>query len=473
MRLRYLSDLFYRLLLGFSVIGLFILLSACGTVPTTSEPTALTPTIEISEAVATLSLPTFTVVLPTSTVSQPTNTIPLPTLTQQSSETPGITPSPETTPTLEATSTSEPTSTSEAVAISETSEVNATATTSEEPTVTIAPSSEPAGTATSTIALPTFTPQPGDTSVPLPTETALIPTRTQTATPTEIPLVVTATSTEIPVVPTPLPTDVPLVATSIPTNVPPVSTPIPTDVPPVATSIPTNVPPVATPIPTDVPLVATSIPTDVPIEVTPSVVTPDTDENPPDTFFAALPLDTFTALPTLENIDYSQINPAQTTQYWELRFAFPGETSEVIGSGGSREGIDAALLAEFDILTAESGFDVQCMPAYCFKYVVSIRDNQIQTWQTVEELKVFLGPIDRVEEAILFVAAHEYGWSNEAGKETGSFRMIADGYEFIVLQLVDDCDPVQTDRFFLNMTTSGTLTIQHSSIWTQYMGMCI
>ena len=116
---------------------------------------------------------------------------------------------------------------------------------------------------------------------------------------------------------------------------------------------------------------------------------------------------------------------------------------------------------------------MECLPSYCFKYIASISGDQIETWQTVDELKTFLGSIDSPEKAILLAAANEYSWNNQAGKETGAIRAVADGYELIVTKLVETCDPVQTDRYLLHISSSGEITIKHSEIWRQHFGMCI
>ena len=113
-------------------------------------------------------------------------------------------------------------------------------------------------------------------------------------------------------------------------------------------------------------------PTATTVEPTPRASNPEPDVTPTSEFFSTLSLDEFTNLPQLAELNYDNIKPAQNVDYWELRFAFPGETAEVVGARGSKDGIDPDLLLQFDVLTVEEGFDVECLPSYCFKYIASI-----------------------------------------------------------------------------------------------------
>lgn len=184
-------------------------------------------------------------------------------------------------------------------------------------------------------------------------------------------------------------------------------------------------------------------------------------------------LDVFELIPPLAQLDYGAIRPAEPYDYWELRESFEGERHDVIGSGGvrARPEIDPEILAAFDSVTVSAGFAPFCLPGHCFRYIASILGASIETWQTAQQVAVFLGTIDTREEAILLALAHDYHWG--ATKETGAIRAIPQGYELVVLKTVSFCDPVQTDRFILHVLGSGRLEVAKSEVWHKESGVCI
>lgn len=190
--------------------------------------------------------------------------------------------------------------------------------------------------------------------------------------------------------------------------------------------------------------------------------------------FPTVNLDDFQTIPLLENLNFDQVRPAVAYDYWELRFAFGGEdTFSVIGNSGvtNLTQIPNHIMQAFAGTRSTSGFDVECLPGYCFKYIASIRGSQIDLWNTAEDLVAFLGLIDSSADAILLATADGYSW--EGIIEGGAMRKIPDGYQFIAQRLVDDCDPVQTDRFLFNISATGSITILGSEIWTKLDGACI
>jgi hypothetical protein len=42
-----------------------------------------------------------------------------------------------------------------------------------------------------------------------------------------------------------------------------------------------------------------------------------------------------------------------------------------------------------------------------------------------------------------------------------------------VLKLVAYCDPIQTDRFLLHVSSSGVVTERSREVWRQSFGVCI
>ncbi len=65
--------------------------------------------------------------------------------------------------------------------------------------------------------------------------------------------------------------------------------------------------------------------------------------------FAVLQM--FDLIPALETIDVSGVNPAHSSEIWELRDSFFSEFHTVVLSGGTvgREELDEELLVRFDL----------------------------------------------------------------------------------------------------------------------------
>jgi len=185
-------------------------------------------------------------------------------------------------------------------------------------------------------------------------------------------------------------------------------------------------------------------------------------------------LEDFSALPPLEALDYASVTPAGDQDYWELRFSFEGQGYEVLGSGGSKSKaeLDPGVREAFETAHSEIGFDIDCLPGFCYKYVASVKGASVELWTSPEELASFLAPLESEEDAILFTKAHGYYWVG-GDVETGAIRAVSGGYELVVLKLVEVCDPVRVDRFRLYVSEAGGLSVRGSEVWQEHLGACI
>ena len=179
-------------------------------------------------------------------------------------------------------------------------------------------------------------------------------------------------------------------------------------------------------------------------------------------------------LPAYESIAFSQLRPANNPQYWELRFSWgaSGPADRVIASGGTmtREQLDPATQSALQNLRVPTGFHPSCLPAFCFKYVVSVRNGVITTHRTTAELKDFLGDIDNLEEALVLLDAHGFYWTS--GDDTG-YRVAGSGWDFVALELVKFCAPVQTDRARISIRRDGSLSESAREVFAKLENACI
>jgi hypothetical protein len=191
-------------------------------------------------------------------------------------------------------------------------------------------------------------------------------------------------------------------------------------------------------------------------------------------------LATFTPLVELEALDVADdVMLAEATTYWELRRASTsGDIYEVVLNAGDKcaEADDVSLCSqEFDDLSATSGFGPSCLPGDCVQYIAVNRGNTNQLLTSPEELVAFLGNIDTPTEAALVAYSHRYGWdiTSEPRGAAGGVRATADGYELLVTELTQDCDPVVTDRVQLTVSTAGEATVVRRQVYSALCGACI
>jgi hypothetical protein len=185
----------------------------------------------------------------------------------------------------------------------------------------------------------------------------------------------------------------------------------------------------------------------------------------------------FTQLSDLGWLDVADVMLARETTYWELRRSVPGggEGFDVLLHSGEKC-VDAAnpeaCRVEFDALVAETGFGPSCLPGQCIQYIAVNRGNTNQLILTREELVVFLGNVDTPVEAALLAHAHGYTW-DATMPDAGSVRAVEDGYELLVTELTQFCDPVVTDRVLLHVGIEGTAQPMRRQVYSSLCNACI
>jgi hypothetical protein len=172
-------------------------------------------------------------------------------------------------------------------------------------------------------------------------------------------------------------------------------------------------------------------------------------------------------LPDYDDLDFSLVEPSSPFLLWEIREGVEGGPHRVVASGGisSRDAVAAEVLAQFDAATATTGFDVGCLPGYCYKYVVTLQGSTVRTWNTVPQLVEFMGTINNEVEAAIVASAGGYYWGRTG--DTGGIRDVFDGYELVVLRIVRFCAPVQTNRYVVVVSAAGVLRELRGEVWSR------
>jgi hypothetical protein len=184
--------------------------------------------------------------------------------------------------------------------------------------------------------------------------------------------------------------------------------------------------------------------------------------------------DAFEAVPSFDQQDFSQIAPAESTEYWELHFRMGGAFHRIVDSGGSlsREELPDSLHTILDSVAPYPGFGVGCMPSFCHYYLAVIQNGALSTIRDAQGLRRFLGRVDNEVEALLIVKAEGYYWGG--GVESGAIRRVSGGFEVVALRLVYACAPFRTDRILLRVDAdSGNVKRLRSEIWEYDKESCI
>lgn len=184
----------------------------------------------------------------------------------------------------------------------------------------------------------------------------------------------------------------------------------------------------------------------------------------------------FARLEEFEDLSYGSITPSQSYQYWELRHTFGrgSENDRTLASGGTRlrSELNAATLAALESAVPASGFFNGCLPAHCYTFILAVdAGGTVRVINSQAALVEFLAPITSLAEAALIVHSHNTFWS--VGAESTGVREVGDGWEFLVLQLVRDCTPVQTDRVHILVRRDGSTRELGRALHTRLENACV
>lgn len=118
---------------------------------------------------------------------------------------------------------------------------------------------------------------------------------------------------------------------------------------------------------------------------------------------------------------------------------------------GCQDSFDTYRIAE------GAGYGLSCLPACCVNYLIVERSGDIQTYESRESLLEFLGPIDSVSDALIWIASDGLYYSYNDVEASG-FREMPDGsYRIIALETVAYCAPIITEQVLLEVAMDGTI----------------
>ena len=185
----------------------------------------------------------------------------------------------------------------------------------------------------------------------------------------------------------------------------------------------------------------------------------------------------FSPIPDLGALDFGAVQPGEPVTYWELRWTWGFGPGEVIGSGGlapcaSATDPDACAAGWEALGVVGGGFAPGCLPGYCSYYVAVNAGDESWVITDAKSFAGFMAPIDTPEEAILVGLAKGYHWST-GDLSAGGVRESACGWELLLPELVQYCDPVASDRVLLQVTGEGLSKPLGAQAYDIMCGVCI
>jgi len=180
-------------------------------------------------------------------------------------------------------------------------------------------------------------------------------------------------------------------------------------------------------------------------------------------------------LPSLRDLDFKAIKSNQSFDYWEFRQEGGDAELEIITTGGTKtkSELSQSQRTLLNSTSANSGFNVGChgQKSTCYKYIITINNNQIKVWNTATDIADFLGAIENLNEAVLLANANSFIWDGQANFTSGYIETQGN-FEMVVLRLVSLCRPVQSERVHIIIKKDGTIETVASEIWQTLTENC-
>ncbi len=120
--------------------------------------------------------------------------------------------------------------------------------------------------------------------------------------------------------------------------------------------------------------------------------------------------------------------------------------------------------AAFTALSPDAGFGRDCLQLCTSYFLATTKADEVKAWETLEQLKAFLGTIDTGQEAALLTLAR--GYTLECGRldRGGVKARPAGGFDVIATRGLT-CGPgTQLTRFFLEVTPAGDVVERRSEV---------
>ena len=145
-----------------------------------------------------------------------------------------------------------------------------------------------------------------------------------------------------------------------------------------------------------------------------------------------------------------KIKPDKNFLYWEYVYLRPGRTSgeeQILKQSG-----DSLMRKKYSLKKPDKGFFIECMPLYCYSYIIYIDQGKIHYVTDQKELKKFIGKIDNLEEALLISKINGL-WFDPNEIKAGSYKKTENGFELNLMKSYD-C-PIKMEAIKVEIDSLG------------------
>ncbi len=157
---------------------------------------------------------------------------------------------------------------------------------------------------------------------------------------------------------------------------------------------------------------------------------------------------------------FQDVKPAYDFDYWEL-IKHNSNNQEVVQFrfGAICKDANEPMKCAFSFFKMDQmgiNFSEGSNSDESYYYLKSNQQDYNKIWDSIEELKSFLGPIDSEGDALLVAAANGYYFEKDDINMSG-IRKTNDGYDIIGLKTIKVCEPLQINQYFLKIDKNGNL----------------
>lgn len=175
----------------------------------------------------------------------------------------------------------------------------------------------------------------------------------------------------------------------------------------------------------------------------------------------------------IENIGRN-LNPNQKYEYWALLRSSNGghEHVDILHEQGITENRNL-----IDLSYNQDGFIVRGHHATYAYHIIAVENGKVSKIKNTEDLKLFLGKIDTMEEALLLTQIREFGidYCDERG---GSYRKTNDGFEFYLMKSNSTgslviLESLENTQYLVSVNNSGIVNSKSCGVYCQGKKECI
>ena len=171
---------------------------------------------------------------------------------------------------------------------------------------------------------------------------------------------------------------------------------------------------------------------------------------------------------------FSNLTLSSEYDYYELRNSWCNynDYKVVFSKGQKCADLDSSSCAEyFNSIYSDSGFTSVCHPSCCYHYFVKTYGDQIEIYNDPESVISFLYPIDTQSDALMVAFTNDYGYAvNDS--TIGGIRKIDGNYQLILLKTVSLCNPIQTNKYLIEINSEGDLKVLKSDVYEVINDAC-